>query len=257
MLAYNVETKQVQTEVFDGPLELLLYLIRREGGVDIRKIRITPIADAYLQHLTKIEKMNLDTAGNFIVMAATLCFLKSRELLPDLEMDSDEEEEDPRIIRERLAQRLIEYRRYQEASHRLQSRNKLDVEVFASVPIEAKESAQKVEAGVNIMGLLRIYQRLLQDDLAPPPVHTVKRATYSIREMSEWIIAQLAKEESFFELLSRLEHRSERIVFFLALLELARLEYIDFDQACHLGPIQITPRFTDLQLGKLSESFND
>ena len=122
MLVLEPHSNQVHIPAFDGPLELLLFLIRRKG-VDIRFVEIAPITDAYLQHIKTLQELQLDLAGDFLVMAATLCYLKSCELLPNPEIEHiDPEEEDPVKIRERLARQLIEYERYREVSALLADR---------------------------------------------------------------------------------------------------------------------------------------
>ena len=94
VLAYEPTSHQIHTPVFDGPLELLLYLIRSRG-VDIRSVDIAPITDAYLQHLHQMQQLELDIAGEFIKLAATLCYLKSCELLPNnLEYNDEMSEEE-------------------------------------------------------------------------------------------------------------------------------------------------------------------
>ena len=93
ILAYEVNTRQIHTPVFDGPLELLLYLVRRKG-VDIRFVKIAPITDAFLHHLTQMHEMQLDIAGEFLLLASTLCYLKSCELLPGLKVEDEEESEE-------------------------------------------------------------------------------------------------------------------------------------------------------------------
>ena len=106
LLANRSTDHHVQTAVFDGPLDLLLYLIRRDG-VDVRDIPIAHVTTEYLAVLERMRKLDLTVAGEFLVMASTLCQLKSRELLPREERELEEEEEDPK---ERLVRRLIELR---------------------------------------------------------------------------------------------------------------------------------------------------
>ena len=107
---------QVRTPVFDGPLDLLLYLIRRDG-IDVREIPVAHITDEYLKVLRNMHQLDLNIAGDFLVMAATLCQLKSRELLPrDPALFAEEEDENPA---QRLIRRLIEFERYKCASEEM------------------------------------------------------------------------------------------------------------------------------------------
>ena len=135
MLAYNIEEQKVQFETFDGPLELLLYLIRREG-VDILEVPIARITDAYLMHLKTIDLLNLNTAGDFLLMASTLCYLKCRELLrvPDSTSSEEDLEDDPIAIKKALQLQLINYVRCKEASIKLAKRHILGREIFTRPP---------------------------------------------------------------------------------------------------------------------------
>ncbi len=105
MLACDANTGAIHTEDFDGPLELLLFLVRQHG-VDIRTVPIAPITDAYLAQVSLMESMELDTAGEFLVIAATLCLIKSREMFPQNALFEEDDEEDPEALREALAKRL-------------------------------------------------------------------------------------------------------------------------------------------------------
>lgn len=228
----------MQTEVYDGPLALLLFLIRQQG-VDIRDLRIAPITDAYLAHLHLVNALDLDHAGEFLVMAATLCFLKSRELLPRNPLfDEDEEEDDPEALREALIQRLQEYRRYREAADQLSLRPWLDRDTFAAVPRPVTGADQPVDPGVDALGLAQIYHDLLQRHATPDPVHEVERESYSIEEMAGWLLQKLdAGPRELHDLMRDHERRTERVLAFFATLELARLQMIDIQQDHHLGPV--------------------
>ncbi len=246
MLAYNAQSRSVHTETFDGPLELLLFLVRREG-VDIREVRIAPITDAYLAHLGMLEIFDLDIAGDFLVLAATLCFLKSRELLPRLRAIEDEEdEEDPEAIRDALARRLIEYQRYQEASAALADRAWLGRDTFAPPARPIAPEERPIDPRVGPLGLLQIFHDILDRHAAPPPVHEVHREQYSLKDMAGWILDQLrAGPRELTDLMEVLDHRMDRVVAFLATLELARLQFLSVEQSYHLGPILLHSRCGD------------
>lgn len=246
MLAYDARSQSVHTDVFDGPLELLLYLVRREG-VDIRDLRIAPITDAYLAHLQLLDILDLDLAGDFIVLAATLCYLKSQELLPRAaSQDLDEDDENPEDLRQALARRLMEYARYQEASMALSGRPWLGRDTFArpSTPLDSSELP--LDPRVGPLGLLSIFQTLLQKHAAPPRVHEVSRERYSLKEMAIWLLDQIRSgPRELTDLLRALDQRMDRVVGFLATLELVRLQYITVTQSAHLSPIILRSRIAD------------
>ena len=119
----------VRLEVFEGPLDLLLHLIR-EDKLDIHDIPIARITEQYLSYLEALKALNLDVAGEFLVMAATLIYMKSKSLLPRTDEEL-EPEEDPELMRAELSRRLIEYQKFKEAAARLSDRPILGRDVFA------------------------------------------------------------------------------------------------------------------------------
>lgn len=241
MLACDARTSVVRTDEFDGPLELLLFLVRRQG-VDLRELRVAPITDAYLAQLHLLQALDLDLAGDFLVMAATLCLLKSRELLPRAvaEQEGEEDEED---LREALIRRLVEYERFREAGERLGDRHWLGRDEFPRPVVELDVADRPVEPGVDAMGLLEVLYEVLQRHAAPPPVHEVALEAYSLREMASWLLQRLAQgPRALSDLLSQLDRRLDRVVAFLASLEMARLQLIDLQQSHHLAPVVLHPR---------------
>ena len=241
MLAYDAQTAAVHTAIFDGPMELLLFLVRREG-VDIREVRIAPIADAFLAQIELMETLDLDVAADFLVMAATLCYLKSRELLPREPLLVNEED-DPNAIREDLARRLQEYERYREASESLCKRDLLDRDVWAPMSEPPTGGERPVSSGMNALGLLEVFYEVLRRHKTPPPIHSVQRETYSIRDMAERVLALVdggASDVS--SVLACFADRMDRVVAFLAVLELARLFTLDITQDDHLGPVRLVVR---------------
>lgn len=244
LIACDARTGTVQTEDFDGPLELLLFLVRREG-VDLRELRLAPITDAYLAQLELIETMNLELAGEFLVMAATLCFLKSRELLPRRPLldETDEEELDAEAVRAALLRRLQEYERYKLASESLAARPRLDRDTFGRAPGAGIMVDQPVDPGTDAMGLLEVFYGVVQRHLTPPPVHQVRRAAYSLKQMAGWLMGRLHQgPRDLKDLLAEVDHVSNRVVAFLATLELARLQLVDVQQDHHLGPVVLRSR---------------
>lgn len=228
----------VHTDVFDGPLELLLFLVRREG-VDLRDVAIAPITDAFCAQVDLMEALDLDNAADFLVMAATLCWLKSRELMPRPEGADPALDDDAAEVREDLARRLLEYQRYREAADTLVERPMLGRDVFAPIPPPITEDLRRpVNPGTDALGLLQVFYDVLGRQRKPPPVHEVELEHYSIEKMAQWILQRLeASPRSLTDLLSELETRADRVVAFLASLEMARLQLIGLDQGEHLGPL--------------------
>ena len=239
MLAFDTETQQVYTDSFDGPLELLLYLVRRQG-VDIRTVQIASITDSYLHHVRQMSELRLDIAGDFLYLASTLCYLKSRELLPNFRRDDlVEEEEDPMVIRERLAQQLIEYERYREASQFLHQRPLLNRDVFTKAPDE-QESTPSATTDVNALELLQLYRKILEQYQKPAPEHYVAKTSFSLYDMGEWIFDQLETGVSHVSvLLQQFTDKANKICCFLTLLELGKHQFVEIFQQEHLGEIAI------------------
>ena len=247
MFAYNIEEQKVQLEIFDGPLELLLYVVQKEG-LGILEVPIARITDSYLQHMRTLDLLNLNTAGDFLVMASTLCYLKCQEILrnPDDEPIEYTEDEDPVAIKERLRIQLINYQRCKEASVKLGKRNLLYKDVFTR-PTQEQDSVVLVpKISTDALGLLKIFQTLLQKNIQKKQEIELARARYSIREMSLWILDHLLQGPSTLnELLLHQDLLPDRVVCFLSVLELARHNHLDFHQKSHLAPIHIQPSFTD------------
>ncbi len=250
MFAFQAERYVVHTEVFDGPLELLLYLIRRDG-VDVRDISVAHLTREYLGYLDRMQVLDLDVAGDFLVMAALLCELKSRELLPREEAPSGEEEDalDPR---QELVDRLVEYERFRRASLELADRRWLGRDVFARPPATVDPADRPVEPGVDAFGLLEALYRVLESRAAEEPVHEVELEEYSLKERVGWLLERLSLPgpADLRGLLREVAGRARRVITFLALLELARLQMVGITQSYHLGPVllelKVDPARADL-----------
>ncbi len=253
LLACDARTSEVRTAEFDGPLELLLFLVRQHG-VDIRVVPIAPITDAYLAQLELLETLDLDTAGEFLVIAATLCLIKSREMFPRTRIfDGEEDEEDPAALREALARRLLEYERDKEAREALADRLWLGRDVFARVQPPTQPNELIIDPGVDAMGLLQVFYGVLQQHAQAPAVHEVSRETISIEEVAAWMIGRLRHgPRELNDLLGSMGSTAQRVMAFLCTLEMAKLQLIDIRQDGHLGPIVLeasqSPDDTDLGL---------
>jgi segregation and condensation protein A len=231
-----VSTK-VQLEVFEGPLDLLLHLIKK-NEVSITDIPIATITEQYLATLELMQSLNLDVAGEFLVMAATLIHIKSRMLLPAGDEDVDEEEgADPRA---ELVRRLLEYQRYKEAAAELEQREVLTRDVFVrnSAPIE--EAGPREFREVSVFELLGALKRVI-DRLPKDIVHEVVLEKVTVREKMTLLLDKLRSESRviFESLFAEVKTRLEIIVTFLAMLELVKVRAIRIFQDEPGGEIAI------------------
>jgi segregation and condensation protein A len=253
LLAADANTGAVSTDEFDGPLELLLFLVRQHG-VDICTVPIAPITEAYLGQIKLMAAMELDSAGDFLVIAATLCLIKSREMFPRTALfEGEEDEEDPAMLREALALQLLEYERYKDASECLANRPWLGRDIFARPAIDADAAGKPIEPNVDAMGLLEIFYEVLQRSVAPPPVHEVERQTISMNEVAEWMIRRLQQgPRELNDLMGALTSSGQRVMAFICTLEMAKLGVITVNQSQHLGPVVLealsTPDDANLRL---------
>lgn len=250
--AARVVEPPVRIGVYDGPLELLLFLVRREG-VDVRDVPVARICDAYLAFLDDAEDLDVDVAGDYLLMAATLCQLKARELLPrEAQPAREEEEEDPR---EALARRLQEYERYRAAAEELGARERLDRDVFARAAEPPAPGEQPVDPVVDTFGLLRVFYEVLERRAKPAAVHRVARERFSFAETVRWVLGRLgrAPEMLLSELFLEVGSKARRIFTFLGVLEMARLQMVDVVQTMHCGAVRLTPkvRLEDADLSAL------
>jgi segregation and condensation protein A len=216
----------VKLALFEGPLDLLLHLIR-ENEVEITDIPIARISEQYLAMLEAIRELDLDVAGEFLLMAATLAWIKSRMLLPPDGLDPDGEAADPRA---ELVARLLEYQRFKEAAGQLASRRWLGRDVFEAraAPLEPRpESEREVEAG--LFELLEAYRRVLARGGPSAAPHEVEVESVTVLERMRVVMEQLELRPSveFTEcLLTSQGGPPSRPIFvatFLAILELSRL----------------------------------
>jgi len=209
---------EVKLEIFEGPMDLLLHLIRK-NEVDIFDIPIATITDQYLAYLEMMKALNIDVAGDFLLMASTLMHIKSRMLLPDT--DGDGEEEDPRL---EITRPLLEYMRIKELAHDLSEREILGRDVFSRVPSDELSALAQGEQGsiqVNIFQLIDAFQRII-DQRLPDTQLRFRLEEWSINEKIEQITTILREKHTLYfqELFPKSMGLSELVVTFLALLEL-------------------------------------
>lgn len=227
----------VQLEIFEGPLDLLLHLIKK-NEVSITDIPIAAITEQYLATLDLMQSLNLDIAGEFLVMAATLIHIKSRMLLPAGEDEADEEEGvDPRA---ELVRRLLEYQRYKEAAAALEQRELLARDVFVRSVAPAEEAPPRAFRELSVFDLLGALKQVLER-LPRDAVHEVTLDKITVREKMTLILEILRERPSvYFEsLFAELKSRMEVVVTFLAMLELVKVRAIRVFQEQLNGPIVI------------------
>ncbi|MFW2330803.1 MAG: segregation and condensation protein A [Nitrospinota bacterium] len=231
---------KVKLEQFEGPLELLLHLIK-ESEIDIYDISISLITDQYLAHLELMQELNLDIAGEYLLMAATLTYIKSRTLIPAHKLEEDDElgGEDPKDI---LIRQLSEYRIYKEASLTLKGRESNALRSFSRFPTldDQPEKAdllievglfELVKAVTSVMSRLDDKERRLQ----------FKLEVISVKERINEIIIQLEDIDNiaFSELFNDDATKGRVIATFLAILELIRLKVVKAKQATQNAAIVI------------------
>lgn len=229
---------KVKLKFFEGPLDLLLYLVRK-NEYDIFDIPIAEITSQYDQHLKLMEVLNLDIAGEYLVMASTLAHIKSKMLLPPVEVEGDEDEEemDPRM---ELALRLSEYERYKEAAEKLNSFDVLMRDVFLRGAEVIEESGDELLSDLTIYELVSAFRKVLLS--APKETfHEINLYEFSLKEkiteLTEFIISK--GEMVFEDLFPSGSTRSLIVITFLALLELIRDKVVRIYQAEPFGVIKI------------------
>jgi len=237
------EGYSIHLDKFDGPMDLLLHLIRK-NELDIYDISIAIITRQYLDYIKLMKELNLEVAGDFLVMAATLLQIKSRMLLPvDEPEEGEEEEADPRA---ELIRRLIEYQQYKEAGMVIGARALLGREVFVRTAVDPLIAEARNEDGpleVSLFELVDAFRALLAR-IPAEHFHDVAAAeTFSIADCINEILSLLQEKDMvhFEELISDELTRERIIVTFLALLELCRLKMIRIFQNGHQGPIWFVP----------------
>ena len=229
---------------FEGPLDLLLHLIKRDE-IDIYDIPIARITQQYLTYIELMRSLDLEVAGEFLVMAATLMRIKAKMLLPLPAVGAEEEEgSDPR---EELVQRLVEYRQFKEAAGTLKSREEDRRQLFERGMVPGEEEAGPLPlAPATLFDLLDALNRVMAR-IPEHAVYEVQAEAYDVEDKMSFIARTVAEQGgvSFFVLMERCRARAEVIVTFIALLELVKLGRIAVAQAEPFGDIQIVARIAE------------
>jgi segregation and condensation protein A len=233
---------KLKLEVFEGPLDLLLYLVKKDE-VDIYDISIERISSQYLEYLEAFEVLHIEIAGEFLVMAANLLYIKSRTLLPkDQQMpDEETEEEDPRW---ELIRQLIEYRKFKEAASHLRDQEELQAALFPRAvsldPAHAPLLDETMMLGdLGIFDLINAFQKALKRLPAEEKPGEIREETYTVTDRINHLIHRIDRGVSvrFEELFGEATTRNELVVTFLALLELIRMKQFRVRQEEQFGEI--------------------
>ncbi len=223
---------QVSLPYFDGPLDLLLHLVRKQQ-LDISEVRLADLTEPYLAYVERIQELNLDQAGEFLAIAATLVWIKSKSLLP---RDEGAEELDPETVEELLLLRLQEYQRIKESARELAGRDLLGRDIFPRLGKEEPEAAEPtgpIFQEVSLFNLLEAFRRVLEQvEPEPRGLHVVPERV-RIEDKLEEMMAVLGQRRQihFHDLFLPDATRPEIIITFIALLELIRLKAIRVVQA--------------------------
>ncbi len=234
---------KVKFEVFEGPLDLLLYLIKKEE-IDIYKVNLTHLATQFIEYIETMRLLDLEIAGEFLVMASTLMYIKSRELLPvdqQAQIEGEDEGEDPRW---ELIRQLVEYKKFKDAAAQLQMLEARQEDVFPRVPgkLEFVSEAAPLRPEVSIFDLVNAVNAVLKRFVKREDLRDIFEDKWTVSEKIELILRLLSERNRmrFSELFEGVTSRTEVVVTFLALLELIRLKQVAVNQREAFGEIEIS-----------------
>ena len=231
-------TYKVHLEIFEGPLDLLLYLIKKEE-LNVHDIPITKITEQYLEYLNLMELLDLELAGEFLVMAATLMQIKSKMLLPPDPVGLEAPEEDPRA---ELVKRLLEYKSFKDAAERFKGFAEDRSRYFTRFGVEPQiEDGDSPFVEVTLFELISAFSKILKG-LPKNDFHEITKDEFTVADKVHEIFHRLAKEPRilFSALFRAAKNKYEVITTFLALLELIRIQEIIASQDRYFGEIEIT-----------------
>ena len=244
--AFMAEYK-VKFEVFEGPLDLLLYLIKKEE-VDIYEVNLTKLATQFIEYIDTMRLLDLEIAGEFLVMASTLMYIKSKELLPveqQVQVEGDDEGEDPRW---ELIRQLVEYKKFKDAAAQLQTLEAAQENTFPRLPIKPvfAEEAAPVKAEVSIFDLLNAVNTVLQRFTKRDDARDIFEDKWTVSEKIEHVMKSISErgKVTFTELFAQAASRSEVVCTFLAILELIRLKQLVCAQAEPFAEIEVRAAVT-------------
>lgn len=231
----------VSLDIFEGPMDLLLYLIKRDE-IDIYDIPIERITKHYMAYLDTFKLLNIGLAGEFLVMAANLCYIKSRMMLPKHVQppEEDADEEDPRWD---LIRQLIEYKKFKEAARKLGERESKQQNHFTHKPakiVAPENEARPLSTDVSIFDLIRAFQNIL-DRFNDEGLGEIVDDQYTVSDKIDQLLATIPPGSSitFTSLFKSATSKHEMIITFLAVLELMKLNYFRVRQEIVLGEIEL------------------
>ena len=235
-MSMNINYK-VEIDAFQGPMDLLLHLIEK-AQIDIYDIPINDITDQFIKHVYQMGEINLEVASDFLVMAATLIEIKSKMLLPNenaaTELQMEMEELDPRV---ELVRRLVEYKKYKNASQELRSFEKIQSQVYYKPKEDLFEyedelfNMEGLDPEALLKSIIKILGRKRSSEISLS-INEIQREEYTLEECIEDIKNLLEKDSklNFSDLINPDITKKEIIVYFLSILELIRMKFINVDQ---------------------------
>ena len=245
---------KVKLDIFEGPLDLLLYLIKK-NEVDIYDIPIAIITEQYLEYMNLMKVLNLDRVGEFLVMAATLIKIKSKMLLPPAEdIEEDEDGVDPRT---ELLEHLLEYQRYKEAAHQLKNRDLIEKDIFTRIQRDEdipKTDKDSTVIEVSLFDLVDALRKVIERKDLSDQFMEVTVEKFSVKDKMVEILQKLKETQHivFVSLFDELSTKHEIIVAFLAILELVRLRAVKIYQVQPHGEIRIISLRGEIQMGDIT-----
>ena len=249
-------TYQIKLPIFEGPLDLLLHLIR-EHEINIYDIPIAFITKQYLEYIELLKNLNLEVAGEFLVMASTLIHIKSRTLLPKSEVSADMEEEgdDPR---EELVRKLLEYKKYKEAAGLLRDKEIAYKNVFTRKAESEIPDEDELLIEVSIFDLLSAFKNVVKN-IKGSDTYEISVDEVSVTERINYIMEALGNSSYilFESLFSDMTRKMELVATFLALLELIRLKLVKIQQTKRFGTIRIFKTVEETKNGHESSTVNN
>jgi segregation and condensation protein A len=233
---------KVKFEVFEGPLDLLLYLIKKEE-VDIYQVNLTQLATQFIEYIEVMRLLDLEIAGEFLVMASTLMYIKSRELLPvdqQVTAEGEEEGDDPRW---ELVRQLVEYKKFKDAAAQLQTLEIRQEQVYPRLPVKPEFGREEPpgKAQASLFDLLNAVNAILKRIVEREDLRDIFEDKWTVSEKIEDIMKEMSRCPSlkFSALFAGATSRTEVVVTFLAMLELIRLRQIVAIQEAPFGEIEL------------------
>lgn len=236
---------RVRLKNFEGPLDLLLFFIKRDE-LDIYDIPISYITNQFLEYINLMEELDLDVASEFILMASMLMSIKARMMLPQEESDEELDEHDPRY---ELVQRLLEYKRYKEMAGKMETLSEEAQKSYFRGNYEAdqvdKQASGEALKNVTMFDLMAAFKKVLSDIKKQEAIHRVEKIEYTIEEQAEYVLDCLQRRgrTSFRTMCHELGNRIEIVVTFLAILEMLKERQINL----YIEDDDVTSFYLDLK----------